>query len=256
MTSRNFVGFASGLRCLLTQRPGLLAALLAVAAAVSAILACGWDVADPTPTPPPDAESILASSGKAMARLETFRFELAHRGGGTSLAGGLVVKEVVGDVVKPDSLKLSWEGPFAGFFVRAEVIALEGDTYMTDPITGRWGTIAGDVNPLGFFDPAVGIAFIMSDLTDATVAGREALGDLQAYRIEGLLPSLSLAPLLGTVAPDLMVETEAWIGVDGSYLHQVVFRGRVTPEDPDDIKRTVTLSSFNQPVTIEAPVLE
>jgi hypothetical protein len=44
--------------------------------------------------------------------------------------------------------------------------------------------------------------------------------------------------------------------VDDAYLHQVVFRGRVTPEDPDDIKRTVTLSSFNQPVTIEAPKVE
>ena len=188
-----------------------------------------------------------------MALLESFRFDMGHRNGGTPIADGLVVKEVVGDVVKPDKLTLSWEGTFENLFVRAQVITLEGETYMTDPITGRWGALSGDVNPLGFFDPAVGIASIMSDLTEMSVTGVETLDDVATYRMKGELPSTSLAPLLGTVSPDLMVDTEAWIGVEDMYLHQVVFRGVVTPDDADDIKRTIKLSNFNQPVTIEAP---
>ena len=191
-----------------------------------------------------------------MALLESFRFDMGHRNGGTPIADGLVVKEVVGDVVKPDMLKLSWEGTFEGFFVRAQVITLEGETYMTDPITGRWEALSSDVNPLGFFDPARGIASIMSDLTEMSMTGLETLGDVTTYRMNGELPSMSLAPLLGTVAPDLMVDTEAWIGVEDMYLHQVVFQGRVTPDDADDIKRTIKLSNFNQPVDIEAPRLE
>ena len=191
-----------------------------------------------------------------MALLESFRFDMGHRNGGTPIADGLVVKEVVGDVVKPDMLKLSWEGTFQAFFVRAQVVTLEGETYITDPITGRWGTISGDVNPLGFFDPAQGIASIMSDLTGMYLVGVETLGDVATYRMKGELPSRSLAPLLGTVAPDLMVDTEAWIGLEDMYLHQVVFRGVVTPDDADDIKRTIKLSNFNQPVDIEAPPLE
>ena len=111
-------------------------------------LACETEAATTTPTPLPDIRPILEASGQAMALLESFRFDMGHRNGGTPIADGLVVKEVVGDVVKPDRLKLSWEGTFQGFFVRAQVIALEGETYMTDPITGRCAPLLGDVNPL------------------------------------------------------------------------------------------------------------
>ena len=219
-------------------------------------LACTADAPTPTPTPPPNAQLILERSGEAMALLDSFRFEMSHRNGGTPIAEGLVVKEVLGDVVKPDKLKLSWEGTFGGFFVKSRVITLGGETYMTDPISGRWGPLTGDVNPLGFFDPAVGIASIMGDLTEVSLVGLETVGTAQAYRMKGKLPSLSLAPLLGTVASDLMVDTEMWIGVEDMYLRQVVFRGRVTPGDPEDIRRTIKLSNFNQPVSIEVPKVE
>ena len=191
-----------------------------------------------------------------MALLDSFQFELSHRNGGTPIAAGLVVMAVIGNVVKPDKLKLSWEGTYSGFFVRAQVITLEGETYMTDPITGRWGPISGDVNPLGFFDPALGITSIMADLTEVSMTGLDTLGDTQTYLMKGSLPSQSLKPLLGTVAPDLMVDTQLWIGMEDMYLHQVVFRGRVTPDDAHDIKRTIKLSNFNQPVSIETPLLE
>lgn len=212
----------------------------------------------PTPTtaPPPDVRSILAESGAAMALLDTFRFELTHQRGGTPVAQGLIVKKVVGDVKKPDTLELTWQGTFSGFFVTAEVIALGGKTYMTDPINGRWATIEGDVNPLGFFDPSIGITAIMNDLTSTTLTGREQVGGVDAYRIEGLLPSSSLSSLLGTVAPDLMVDTVTWIGSDDGYLHKVEFRSRVTVEEVDGTARTIKLSHFNEPVSVEAPPLE
>lgn len=191
-----------------------------------------------------------------MALLDSFQFELSHRNGGTPIANGLVVKEVVGSVVKPDRLRLSWEGTFSGFFVRADVVTVAGETYMTDPISGRWGPLSGDVNPLGFFDPAVGIASIMSDITEVSLLGLETADGVRTYHVSGRLPSFSLSPLLGTVAPDLMVDTEAWIGVEDMYLYQVVFKGIITPDDADDIRRTIKLSNFNQPVTIAAPKVE
>ncbi|MFH1560280.1 MAG: LppX_LprAFG lipoprotein [Chloroflexota bacterium] len=252
LTSRYIL---SGRGCLLRQILRPVVALSGLFILVVA-LACEAEAPTPTPTPLPDTQSILEKSGEAMALLETFQFDLSHKGGGTPIAEGLVVKEVVGDAVKPDKLKLSWEGTFQGFFVKAQVITLEGETYMTDPITGRWGPLSGDVNPLGFFDPAVGIASIMSDLAEVSMMGLETVGDVATYRMKGTLPSQSLKPLLGTVAPDLMVDTEVWIGVEDMYLRQVVFRGRVTLEDAEDIRRTIKLSNFNQPVSIEAPKVE
>lgn len=210
----------------------------------------------PAPTPLPDVQHIPKESGKAMALLESFQFDMNHRNGGTPIAEGLVITEVVGNVVKPDKLELSWEGTFEGYFVRAQVITLEGKTYMTDPITGLWGALPGDVNPLGFFDPTQGIASIMQELRNMFLVGVETYGGRQTYRLKGELPSGSLAPLLGTAASDLMVDTEVWIEVENMHLLQVVFQGRVTSKDPKDIKRTIKLSNFNQLVTIEAPPLE
>ena len=221
-----------------------------------ATFACQGQLPSPTQTPLPVARSILEDSGNAMALLDSFGFDLTHRNGGMPISDDLVVKEVSGNVVKPDKIKISWDGAFAGFYVSSQVISLDKQAYMTDPITGRWSSIPAELNPLGFFQPSVGIASIMRDVAEASVAGLETLGEATVYRIEGRLPTSSLKPLLGVVATDLMVDTVAWIGSTDMYLYQVVFSGMVVPGDAIDIKRTIKLFNFNQPVVIEAPRLE
>lgn len=209
----------------------------------------------PSPTPPPTAEDILADSGESMAALDSFNFRLSHENGGTPLAIGLVVSDVEGDVVKPDGLRVSLGATFSGFFVEMQLVALEGVTYMTDPVTQAWEIQEAGVNPLAFFDPATGIDSIMSDLAEPSLLGQVTLEGVTTHNISGKLPSDSLVPLLSTVTPDLTVDTEVWIGVDDSYLRKVVFRGVAVSGDAENIVRTITLSSFNQAEDIEAPAL-
>lgn len=209
----------------------------------------------PSPTPPPSAEAILAASGENMEAIDSFTFRLSHENGGTPLAMGLVVTDVEGDVVKPDGLRVSLGATFSGFFVELKLVALEGVTYMTNPVTQAWEIQEAGVNPLAFFDPATGIDSIMSDLAEPDLLGQEPLEGVTTHRISGKLPSDSLVPLLSTVTPDLTVATEVWIGVDDSYLRQVVFRGVAVAGDDEQIVRTIALSGFNQAVAIEAPPL-
>ena len=209
----------------------------------------------PSPTPPPSAEDILADSGHRMAALDSFRFGLSHENGGTPLAMGLVVTDVEGDVVKPDGLRVSLGATFSGFFVELKLIAVEGVTYMTDPVTQAWEVQEAGVNPLAFFDPATGIDSIMSDLAEPDLLGQETLDGVATHHIGGKLPSDSLVPLLSTVTPDLTVDTEVWIGEDDSYLRRVVFRGVAVAGDAENIVRTIVLSTFNQAAEIEAPPL-
>ncbi len=209
----------------------------------------------PSPTPPPTAEDILAASGESMAALDSFNFRLSHENGGTPLAIGLVVSDVEGDVVKPDGLRVSLGATFSGFFVEMQLVALEGVTYMTDPVTQAWEIQDAGVNPLAFFDPATGIDSIMSDLAEPSLLGQATLEGVTTHHISGKLPSDSLVPLLSTVTPDLTVDTEVWVGVDDSYLRKVVFRGVAVSGDAENIVRTITLSSFNQASEIEAPTL-
>ena len=233
--------------------PGASLLLLLVIAAAACTPAEPTATPTPSPTPPPSALAILAASGVSMAALQSFRFSLSHENGGTPIGAGLVVADVEGDVVKPDGLSLSLGATFSGFFVEVDLVALDGVTYMTDPITQSWEVQEAGVNPLAFFDPASGIDSIMSDLSEPSLLEPETLEGVTAHRISGKLPSASLAPLLSTVALDLIVDTEVWIGVDDSYLRKVVFRGEVVPGDAAEVVRTIELSNFDLTVEIEAP---
>ena len=141
-----------------TRTPSIVsgaALLLALAISVTACTpAEPTSTPTPSPTPPPSAEAILAASGERMAALDSFRFRLSHENGGTPLAIGLVVTDVEGDVVKPDGLRVSLGATFSGFFVELKLVAVEGVTYMTDPVTQEWEIQEAGVNPLAFFDPA------------------------------------------------------------------------------------------------------
>ncbi len=232
--------------------------MLLLAAVAAAACASAEPTATPTPspTPPPSAPSILETSGERMAALESFRFSLAHENGSTPVGIGLDIADVEGDVVKPDGLSLAIGATFSGFFVAVELVAADGVTYMTNPITQAWEIQDAGVNPLALFDPATGIDSIMRDLAEPALAGQDTLEGAAAHRITGRLPSESLAPLLSTVAPGLTVDTEVWIGVDDSYLRRVVFRGPVVDGDADNVVRIIGLSNFNADVEITAPPLE
>ena len=233
-------------------------ALLLLAAVAAAGCAPAEPTATPTPspTPPPSAPSILAASGERMAAVDSFRFSLTHENGGTPVASGLVLSDVEGDVVKPDGLSLSLGATFSGFFVAVELVALDGVTYMTNPVTQVWEVQDAGLNPLALFDPATGIDSIMRDLAEPALEGRDTIDGADTHRITGRLPSESLLPLLSTVAPGLTVDSEVWIGVDDSYLRRVVFRGPVVEGDGDNVVRIIELSNFNAAVEIEAPPVE
>ncbi len=209
----------------------------------------------PTLTPQPTPftpEAVLARSGEVMAALESFHFRLSHRSGSTPLLLNLAITEAEGDVVKPDRLSLDLSGAFGNLAVRASLIAIGDTTYMTNPITGGWETAAAGVSPLGFFDPGKGVAAMMSSIQQPSLA-QEAQGGQQVYRIRGKLAADALAPLLGTTVQGSTVDVELAIDTQRLYLLEAVVAGRVTPAEADGVVRVITLSRFNEPITIEPP---
>jgi hypothetical protein len=49
------------------------------------------------------------------------------------------------------------------------------------------------------------------------------------------------------------VEAELTIDAKTLFLTEAILTGRVTATEPDGVIRTITLSKFNQPLTIVAP---
>ena len=237
-------------------------ALAALAAALLVTIACSrtgtaGPAATPLPTPtatpaaaPFDADAALRRSGQVMQTLTSFHFRLHHERGNLQLLPGLFIDDVEGDVLNPDQIAVSLTGRYGtGFAIKASLITLGDVSYMTNPLTGQWETVAASVSPLGFFNPAMGIGAMMLSLE-----GARLLSDGEGvYTLGGDLPAEALAPLLGSTLKDTMVKVELTIDAKASYLLSAKFSGRVTPPDTDDVVRFITVSAFNEPVEIEAP---
>ena len=221
------------------SRPGRGASSPAPSTPVPTLTPTSSPTLTPSPTPVNPA-ALLQESGKAMEGLESFHFRLDHRSGGTTLVPNLVIQEAQGDVVKPDKTSTEFSGTFGGFALRSSLRTLGDESYMTNPLTGKWESIPTDVSPLGFFNPRQGITAMMSRVDRASLV----LGDRGVYRIKGRLPAEALSPLAGTTAQGSTVAVELTLGADDLYLTEAVV---------DGVVRVITLSRFNMPVTIEAP---
>ena len=201
-----------------------------------------------TPTPV-NVEQLLRDAGAATAGLDTFHFLLEHNTGGTPLAPNLTVTEAKGDVVNPDGISTEFAGTLGAFAVRSSLITLGDESYMTNPLTGAWESVPKEVSPLGFFDPQSGIGAIMTQVVNANLLSiRE--GEI---RVGGSLPVAALESILGSATDGTTVEAELTIDAKTLFLTEAILTGRVTATEPDGVIRTITLSKFNQPLTIVAP---
>lgn len=206
----------------------------------------------PVPTPTPiNVEDLLRRSGEATSRLDTFHFRLEHNDeGSTPFSDTLDIIEAEGDVVSPDRVSIAFSGRFGGrFAMRASLVTIGSDSYMTNPLTGNWEEVPADVSPLGFFDPQQGIGAMMTGLRNPVLVSKEG----SEFTIEGDLDVQALRPLLGAVAKDGIVRVEVTLDKDTLYLVKAVIEGRATASEPDDVIRTITLSRYNEAISIIAP---
>ena len=224
---------------------------LVVAFLLALLAACSSESeVEPTPTPLPDVKDILAHSGEKMAALKTFHFTLEHnKGGGTPISETVVVTEVEGDVVSPDSISITFAGTFGRFAVKSSIVTIGDDSYMTNPVTGVWEQVSTGVSPLGFFDPQQGIGAMMTKLQDGVLVSHTP----KEYRIDGTLEVEALRPLLGTVTHGSNVNVALTIDADSLLLEKAVLEGRVTATEPDGVVRTITLSRFDELISISPP---
>ena len=240
--------------------------LLSIAAfAMLGIAACSQNVpspseptsaptttATPVPTPTPiNVEDILRRSGEVTSQLESFHFRLEHNDdGSTPFTDTLDIVEAEGDVVSPDSISIDFSGRFSDrFALKARLVTIGSDSYMTNPLTGNWEEVPAEVSPLGFFDPQQGIGAMMTGMRNPVLTS----DDDSIFKMEGDLDVEALRPLLGSAAQGDSVRVELTLDRDTLYLKTAVIKGRATSDDPDEIVRTIFLSRYNEPITITVP---
>ena len=204
----------------------------------------------PTPSPTPiNPQALLEQSGDVMEALDSFHFQLEHKSGGTPFLSGLLITDAEGDVVNPDKLSAEFGGAFGTVYVKSSLVTLGKDSYMTNPLSGKWESVPTEISPLGFFNPQRGISAIMSQVTRLSLIS----SDKDIYRLKGELPAEALASLFGVTVKGGSISVELTIDADSLYLLEAVLDGRVTAGEPDGTVRVIFLSRFNETFTIEPP---
>lgn len=214
--------------------------------------ACGSEESTPEPvaTPVTPAE-VVALSQHAMSALDSFSFQLTHDVGHTTLSGALQLTRA-GGLVATNGLDLEAEANIGRAFVRVEAVVIGEQTWMTNPLTGVWSEIAPEDSPFSFLDPVKLVADILGDTEQAAYpTDRSSAGDLI---VVGIIPAESLAALVGSVDPTAVPNVELTLDSNSKRLSKIVITGVVQPEDESNTIRVITLSEFDQQVSLEPPI--
>jgi hypothetical protein len=197
------------------------------------------------------AAEVVVLSQRAMSALDSFSFQLSHEVGHTTLSGALQLTRA-GGLVATNGLDLEAEANIGRAFVRVEAVVIGEQTWMTNPLTGVWSEIAPEDSPFSFLDPVKLVADILGDTEQAAYpTDRSSAGDLI---VVGIIPAESLAALVGSVDPTAVPNVELTLDSNSKRLSKIVITGVVQPEDESNTIRVITLSEFDQQVSLEPPI--
>jgi hypothetical protein len=231
---------------------GLLAMLVG-ALALAAACGGGGEKAAPTPANLPPADEILPKVVERIAALKSFHFRLEHENGLSPMPLDLKLKTAEGDVQVPDRMDAKLEAEAAGALLRVEVIGIGEQGWMTNPFSHQWQPLPEGTTISAIFDPAAGIQAVASSLQDVRVTGMEQVGGDNTYLLEGHVDSGVLKAAAPIAEPGLTVNVKIWVGVDDYTIRQVRLEGPFAPGEPENIVRILSLSKFDEPVSIEPP---
>jgi lipoprotein LprG len=225
----------------------------AVALVLVAIAAgCGGDEGDEGPT----GEEIVAQAADAFA--DTKSFHLVYDLVNAPPAGsGLRLTHANGDVEVSDGeqkgIGLAVAGTFSGIPLESELVIVEGDGFLKDPLTGAWRELDVTQVPGAFFDLLGGVPAVLRSVQEVERAGEEQVGGVDAYKLSGKITARKLAAFLGNTPSDKLVPVELWVGQADSLIRRIEVEGPVEEGEPDDVTRKVDLSEFGKSVHIERP---
>ncbi len=222
-------------------------------AAMLSLTACGGTAAPaPTPTPELTEQQIAQRAVDRLSALNSFHFDLSTDTGGKPAGSGFVLLSAKGDVAKPDKLSAALQASVGGFTAMLNYIAAGGKHYMTDPISKQWMEVPPQFNTIAVFSPDTGAPAIVKSMQSLKKQGQEQVDGVDSYHLAGSAPGDVLQPLLGASAQSAL-KSDVWIGSGDFLTRKIVLTGAIFQGEPDTTVRTLLLSKFDTPVSIELP---
>lgn len=194
----------------------------------------------------PNAQDLIKNAQKAIQKVTAYHFNLQTQAIGQS--GKLPITSADGDIKVPDRLKAV--ATIQGNSV--QIIAIGNQQYIN--LFGGWQTTSGLIDPRTLSDPQTGVAAILGHIQNPSQPGDSSVNGTSCWLINGKLDPVYLAGITGGGAPTGTLDNvSACIGKSDNLPYQIIIKGPAAQGDTTQTSRTITLSKFNEVITINPP---
>ena len=221
------------------------------------VAACeGEPTSTPTaaPTPTPSADDFIAAVGQNIAAMSTAKFGMIDETETGAKFFGTTFKSMEAQVQAPDSLNMTVEvvAPLFGFVV-IEIIKVGDQAFLKLSRDAPWNSIPTDQVPFNFAGMGTVFAGLSDTLTDVVLIRQEEVQGAQTIKVEGVIDSEELLPLITSADPGNPVTLTFWIDETEAILRQMRLAGQIYNEDAPETTRLLTVEDVNVPVDIQLP---
>lgn len=215
-----------------------------------------------------DAQAQLDATSSAMLALDSFHFKLETTAGKSVFQEAFELKTVEGDLVRPANFKAAVAVKLAIIDLTLEVISVDGNIWVKNPIGGGDSFIqvtGGDSDfqlpPMELLNPDSLVQEALKYLDDPQLAGTEELDGQEMTVLTGTFDPSQLISAGSPSTADSMIsaaseplDVKMWID-DQDRLVQVDFVGPLFSfeEDSGRLVRRITFSNFDEALSIEPP---
>lgn len=194
----------------------------------AAVLAGGCSGGSSDSTLPPDAAEILSAAADAMGAIDTVRFTIERGGAPVYIdpADLLAFVSAEGRYAAPGSAEAVVVIDVGGVSTQIGAVAIEGDTWLSNPITGAWepAPAAYTFDPATLFDPAVGWRPLLAEgLSGVELVNDDPSDDGGRYHVRGLAAQARVAVITAGMVSSQSPVIDLWIDAETGEVTDVSF---------------------------------
>ncbi len=184
----------------------------AVAALTFAVAACGGGSTGPTLAPSLDV--LLPAATEAMTGVESVHFTLERGGTPVYIFSNIEFVDAEGDYLAPDRAAAVARVKAETITVQIGAIAIAGETWTTNVITGEWEPATEDlsIDPAVLFDSEIGLPELLrNDLQDVELIGLEEGESGSRYHLRGRAPADRVEVITFGLVRNQDVDIDLWL---------------------------------------------
>ncbi len=213
---------------------------------------------EPTSTLPPEPEPVLEAAAAAMGSVDFVRFKIERTGAPVYIDSldTLNFSLAEGQYASPSAANAVVTLAVGSLNAQIGAIAIEGQTWLTNPITGDWeGAPPGyEFDPSTLFDPDLGWRpLLATGLSDVVWIGEETKNSEARYHIRAAADEDRVALILAGLIKKQGVDLDMWIDPETGYVREAELSTVLEGQTSDWY---IEFTDFGVTVDISPPDLE